>query len=273
MPIEMKCANCNEPFYCYPSDAETGRKYCSLTCRSAHRFKKELPVASRTPVSFTCKECSKPFVMMQSYLTAYRKKFGRDPAYCSMACSNIGRRKDADERNKFKCVQCGKEQHRNRKTGGRIYLEQKFCNVECKSAHQRSKAFAKFESGNFGRHIKRHGYVYISVPALANDGEKRTEMLEHRYVMQKHLGRPLHKDETVHHRDGNRAHNDLSNLELFSSRHGPGQRVIDKIAFAIEMLQLYPEFGRAAGFELKPLEHVSDAQPLGLHQLSGKCAD
>ena len=255
MPVEMKCLNCEQPFYCYQSEVDAGRKYCSIACRGKHLHKKE-NAASRTPVGFTCKECSKPFTMMQSYLDAYRKKFGKDPLYCSMDCSNTGRRRDADERNKFTCQHCGKLEIRSRYTDKfRIYRDQKYCSHECKVAAQTQSAFDRFNAGDFSRHVKRHGYVYISVPSLANGG-KRTEKLEHRHVMEQHLGRALHPNETVHHRDGNRAHNELSNLELFSSRHGPGQRVVDKVQFAIDMLTLYPEFARAVGYELRAVEQV-----------------
>jgi hypothetical protein len=74
--------------------------------------------------------------------------------------------------------------------------------------------------------------------------------LKQRLVMAEALGRPLLKTEQVHHKDGNRDNNALDNLELWTKQHPPGQRVTDKIAFAIEMLRLYPEFARAAGFQL-----------------------
>ena len=96
----------------------------------------------------------------------------------------------------------------------------------------------------------------IFIPASINGG-KHKSVLEHRYVMEQKIGRPLMKEETVHHIDGNRQNNDPSNLELFSSRHGPGQRVRDKIAFAIEMLRLYPEFAREAGVGLVDLGQVN----------------
>lgn len=39
-------------------------------------------------------------------------------------------------------------------------------------------------------------------------------VFEHRLVMARHLGRPLETHETVHHIDGNRLNNELSNLQL-----------------------------------------------------------
>ena len=133
MPIEAICENCEQPFYCYPSEVKAGRKYCSLTCRSAHRFEQTIPSAKRTAIPFTCQECGNPFTMMQSYLTAYRKKFDRDPLFCSMDCSAAAQRKRAEERNKFTCVNCGKESFRHRKDCGRIYTEQKLCSKQCKN--------------------------------------------------------------------------------------------------------------------------------------------
>jgi len=39
-------------------------------------------------------------------------------------------------------------------------------------------------------------------------------VLEHRFIMEKILGRNLTRDETVHHKDGNRLNNSLENLEI-----------------------------------------------------------
>lgn len=48
----------------------------------------------------------------------------------------------------------------------------------------------------------------------------RPYVLEHRHIMAQHLGRPLRKDEIVHHKDGNRLNNNLENLEVLSpSQH------------------------------------------------------
>lgn len=61
----------------------------------------------------------------------------------------------------------------------------------------------------------------------------------HRLVMERHLGRPLLPNETVHHRNGQRSQNDLANLELWSTSQPSGQRVEDKVRWALEILALY----------------------------------
>jgi len=65
------------------------------------------------------------------------------------------------------------------------------------------------------------------------DGRVREE---HRIVMEGILGRPLLPYETVHHRDGDRTHNDPTNLEVWASRHGKGGRLTEVLAWAVQVL-------------------------------------
>lgn len=61
------------------------------------------------------------------------------------------------------------------------------------------------------------GYVKIRDP-LNIMRDARGYVWEHRLVMARHIGRPLTRTEVVHHIDGNKQNNDISNLMLFASQ-------------------------------------------------------
>lgn len=84
----------------------------------------------------------------------------------------------------------------------------------------------------------KSGYVARYAPGHPNAGE-RGYIPEHRYVMAEHLGRPLLPSENVHHINGVRDDNRVANLELWSRAQPSGQRVSDKVAWAIEFLKTY----------------------------------
>jgi HNH endonuclease len=85
-----------------------------------------------------------------------------------------------------------------------------------------------------------HGYFQVPVPpALRHLTGGKTTELQHRLVMAQILDRALHPDESVHHRNGDRLDNRAENLELWSRWQPTGQRVEDKVEFAVELLERY----------------------------------
>jgi len=90
------------------------------------------------------------------------------------------------------------------------------------------------------KRINKDGYVIWADRSSPHASNLDNGMvLEHRHVMGEHLGRPLFKDENVHHKNGNRSDNRLSNLELWTKSQPSGQRVKDKVAWAIKFLEEY----------------------------------
>ena len=81
--------------------------------------------------------------------------------------------------------------------------------------------------------IHHSGYRYVQVNGR-NIGE-------HRLVMELMLGRRLRDDENVHHLNGDKLDNEPSNLELWDRRQPPGQRVVDKVRWALKLIADYPE--------------------------------
>jgi hypothetical protein len=114
----------------------------------------------------------------------------------------------------FNCEHCGKLTPRSWRSNGRgsghFVYGQKYCSTGCAN---KKRATGK-------TWLDKHGYPQVNV-------EGRGGVAMHRVVMEKKLGRKLFTWETVHHKDGDRANYAEDNLELWSSRHGRGQRVAD----------------------------------------------
>jgi hypothetical protein len=88
-----------------------------------------------------------------------------------------------------------------------------------------------YQRARNGSGAERNGYRIVS--------KAGKQILEHRLVMAKILGRNLLHSESVHHKNGVRNDNRPENLELWSRCQPSGQRVADKLAWAREFIACY----------------------------------
>lgn len=93
--------------------------------------------------------------------------------------------------------------------------------------------------------LNGYGYVLVRAPEGYQGRTRDGRVLEHRFNMEQKLGRLLEDWELVHHKDGVRTHNDISNLELLDGRarrgegHPPGHSVTkEDVQLVLDHLKL-----------------------------------
>lgn len=87
-----------------------------------------------------------------------------------------------------------------------------------------------------GKYVDYHGYVMIHIgePIKGSNSKWEHYRKEHIVLMEKHIGRPLSKGEVVHHIDGNRQNNLLSNLYLANNAtHRDAHQSLQEIGYML----------------------------------------
>lgn len=70
-----------------------------------------------------------------------------------------------------------------------------------------------FKIIRIGSHSKRYNYAYVEGHKYSDN---RGRVLEHRAIMELHIGRYLTPDEDIHHINGNGKDNRIENLQILS---------------------------------------------------------
>jgi len=122
----------------------------------------------------------------------------------------------------------------------RLYCEQKFSQVQIATKLKMAQTvvsrvlISNGVSTNVGKRLDQHhswkgglsknedGYILIRDNYFPEMLNRSGYVLKHRIEMAKYLNRPLTKNESVHHIDGNKENNDISNLQLRIGKHGSG---------------------------------------------------
>ena len=163
----------------------------------------------------------------------------RSPSVCSKACSvkqqwTLGTREVGRRFPTCTCRHCGKE------FTSPGYNRPKFCSKECKSKNfslTRTRIFkwTSFQPMTWTpSKVNDGGYVDVHLPQHPR-ASKKGRMLEHRLVMENHLGRWLESWEHVHHRNGVKTDNRLSNLEIVTHARHHGTVVCPHCRTAFEV--------------------------------------
>lgn len=225
--VAVECANCKISIKKTPSDLarnRTGRFFCSAECRNIIGSK------PKTGKHISCQICG---------IDIWVKLSDKTKKFCSKQCHDVAQTTLGTETRT--CKHCGGEFEF--RLAMAKYNAGVYCTRQCEKDYRYTQSLGRTK-------MTKDGYVVVKMPEHPN-AQATGWIMEHRVVMEKSLGRHLEPDENVHHKNGDRSDNSLGNLELWNSSQPFGQRVEDKVAFAVAILQRYSPESLAAGIHAK----------------------
>lgn len=163
-----------------------------------------------------CDYCGKEFKRRFSYVGKSKNHF------CNRTCKalwqkeyNGGKNNPLYSRVEVKCSNCGESLTRKR-----CFLKKYkhfFCSSKCRGEWKKKNLMPSNKEWWNGGTRENNGYIQIFSKGHPYKN-KSNYVMEHRLVMEEHLGRYLKPEEVVHHINGNKKDNRLENLMLFKNQ-------------------------------------------------------
>ncbi len=169
----------------------------------------------RVICEFDCERCGKRTRTRRSPANT-----PRPPRFCSHSCYSAARAAATLVAKKqkpnvfFSCESREKSVSTYRSPSAIQSHQPRFCSVQCTGVAQRGEGNPAWAGGT-----RRHagGYIWIYIPSHPN-ADVRGCVLEHRLVMEVVAGRPLRREEVVHHVNRVRDDNCPANLRLLPNQ-------------------------------------------------------
>lgn len=185
--ITRTCKQCGIQYQTFPS---IKLSYCSAKCNALAKTQK---------ITKACKQCGSSFTRPPS----------QSGDYCSKSCARTAANL-TDKNPAFSRDISG--------TNNPMYGK----GMSGKSNPMYGKRKEKSPRWKGGKKIRSDGYVLVVAPPdhpYPSDSSHGSikYILEHRLVMEQHLGRYLLPEEVVHHIDENPRNNSIENLQLFAN--------------------------------------------------------
>lgn len=191
------CTRCGKPLTRrLTEENQSGNWFCTRECSGLHE---QLKPRSKGGDVATCATCGRGFVRSP-------REVRNGKRHCTTECANIGRRAKLV---RVQCGRCGKEELL-RPSEAKTYH---YCTIECRAL---GKILRPLDRTHNGKPARVLGDGYISIWEPTHPHANRGWVLEHRWIMEQHLGRVLATEEEVDHKNRIRSDNRLENLQVLS---------------------------------------------------------